>query len=81
MRGVIDKFCSDVISLYEPRDRLRGFILSTDRDGEQSRFPLLGASAAVVQIPERARDYSVDQIGAIIAGLKRKAKDSPRKPR
>jgi len=79
IHGVIDKFCFDVLSLYEPRDRLRGFIVSTDRDGEQSRFPLLGASAAVVQIPERARDYSVEQIGAIIAGLKRKAKDSPEK--
>ncbi len=79
IRCIIDKFCRDVLSLYEPKDRHQGFIVSKDRDGERSRFPLLGASAAVLQIPAKVRDYSIDQIGTIIAGLKKKAKDSPQK--
>jgi diguanylate cyclase (GGDEF)-like protein len=79
VRGIIHKFRNDVISLYDAKDRLQGFIVSIDRDGHQKNFPLLSSSAAVLHIPEMVRNSSTDQISAIIARLKKNAKDSPEK--
>ena len=77
VRGVIDKFRNDALSLYETKDRLQGFIVSTDREGREKNFPLLSASAAVLHIPDMVRNYSTDQIGTIMAALKKNAKSSP----
>jgi EAL domain-containing protein (putative c-di-GMP-specific phosphodiesterase class I)/GGDEF domain-containing protein len=76
IRRIIDKFCRDVVSLYDAEDRSRGFVVSVDRDGQEKRFPLLSASAAVLHIPPYAPSCSTEQAGAIIARLKKEAKGS-----
>lgn len=77
IRGIVAKFAADVLSLYDPRDRTQGFIASIDRDGGRKNFPFLSASAAVLHIPGMFRNSSTDQIGAVIAKLKKNAKVSP----
>jgi len=77
IRGVVDKFSYDVLSLYDQEDRRRGFITSVDRDGHARDFPLLSASAAVLHIPDAVRSCTTEQVGAMIARLKMNAKSTP----
>jgi EAL domain-containing protein (putative c-di-GMP-specific phosphodiesterase class I)/GGDEF domain-containing protein len=77
IRGIVDKLCGDAMSLYDAGDRTRGFIISVDRDGQEKQFPLLTASAAVLNIPAHATACSIEQTGMVIAKLKKQAKASP----
>ncbi len=76
IQGIVDKFSRDAASLYDAEHRSQGFIISTDREGKEQRFPLLSASAAVLHIPPNGPACSPEQAGAIIAGLKKQAKGS-----
>ena len=76
IRAVVEKFSYDVLSLYDPDDRGRGFITSIDRDGQSRDFPLLSASAAVLHIPEGVHVCTIEQVGTIIARLKMNAKST-----
>ncbi|HVO37749.1 MAG TPA: EAL domain-containing protein [Spirochaetia bacterium] len=77
IRGIIEEFQRDVLSLYDPPDRHQGFVVAPDRDGIVRRFPLLGASAAVLHVPEGRRGLTGEAIGAEIARLKKDAKHLP----
>ncbi len=79
MAGLLGHFRHDAESFYDPADRAAGFIVSTDRDGNAKRFPLLTASAALVEAPPRHAPCTVDEISARIALLKKPAKQSPAK--
>lgn len=77
--AIVNKFSHDVASLYDPADRDRGCIETTDREGNEKRFPLLSVSAAVLNIPARQRLITLEGIGTLIAELKKEAKRSDNK--
>lgn len=79
IRAMVDKFSNDVLSLYNPDDREKGYIETIDRDGNEKKFPLLTVSAAILNIPDKRRRITLEEIGAIIAKLKKEAKLSPDK--
>lgn len=79
IHDIIARFSSDVLSLYSPEDRERGYYTSTDRDGNERNFSLIGVSAGVLTIPPGKRDYSMEDMFAFLAGLKKRAKQSPEK--
>jgi EAL domain-containing protein (putative c-di-GMP-specific phosphodiesterase class I)/GGDEF domain-containing protein len=79
IRGIVEKFSFDVLSLYDPDHRRQGFITSVDRDGRPKSFPLLSASGAVLHIPDATRTCTTEQVGAMIARLKMNAKSTPEK--
>jgi len=54
-----------------------GFIEARDRQGQYARFPLLGASAAILCLPKDIRRPSSDEISNLIADLKKPSKESP----
>jgi hypothetical protein len=77
--AIIDKFSHDVASLYDPGDRNRGYIEAVDREGRQRRFSLLSVSAAVLEIPAGRKTVTLEEIGVVIAELKKRAKGSEKK--
>ncbi len=51
IKKLIDTFTQEAASLYDDEARRQGFIVATDRLGEQRQFPLLSVSAALVNLP------------------------------
>ena len=74
--GVVERFASDVASFYDEDARVRGHVVAVDRDGHERTFPLLGVSAAVLEMPPGRTRHSTDDIGLMIAELKKHAKAS-----
>jgi PleD family two-component response regulator len=66
-------FDRDVPRLYDAADVARGSIMTTDRRGVVTSYPIMSLSLAVV-IDERGRITSYQQIGEVAAELKRFAK-------
>jgi PleD family two-component response regulator len=71
-RTVADTFDRDVLALYEPADRNRGWIAAKDRRGNSVRFPLMSLSLAIVTQSPRITSYQ--SIGEVAAELKSFAK-------
>jgi len=73
------KFSRDVLPFYDLADQQSGFILCADRDGRPSRFPLATVSAAMLKLEKSCERPEIDEIGTIIASLKKSSKASPQK--
>ncbi len=77
--GLIAKFTSDAESFYDTEARRRGHIIAQDRDGHKKSFPLLSASAVLLEVTDRCATRTVDDVSAAIALRKKDAKASPAK--
>jgi len=62
--------------MYSIEDRARGFIVSQDREGRVSNFPLLTVSAVIIHLPVCERNFSMDNLVKLIAQLKKRVKSS-----
>ncbi len=71
---IIKQFDENIPDLYEPEDRLRGCIVSTDRQGRINTFPIMTISVAVVHNTYRVLDHP-GKVAQIAAELKKYAKD------
>ncbi|MDB5077564.1 MAG: response regulator receiver modulated diguanylate cyclase, partial [Chloroflexi bacterium] len=71
----IDQFDMQAPLLYDPEDRERGYVTTTDRQGSGRDFPIVTVSIAVVSNRRRviATEYEVSDIAA---QLKKQAKQS-----
>ncbi len=76
---LIGKFTSDAESFYDAETRARGHIVAQDREGHQKSFPLLSASAVLVELGTDCDWCSVDDVSAVIASKKKQAKTAPDK--
>lgn len=74
--SIVEKFSRDAASLYDSIDRSRGYIEAVDREGCRKHFSLLSVSAAVLELPARRALVTLEDLGAIIAQLKKQAKGS-----
>ncbi|MEP2706338.1 MAG: GGDEF domain-containing protein [Roseibium sp.] len=70
------EFSHQAESLYDPGDRLKGFMEARDRHGVSRKFPLLRCSAAIMHIPVGLGVDRKDILGRQIAGLKSDAKSN-----
>ncbi len=77
IREIISRFSRDANSLFAPQDRERGYYLSTDRDGNNQMYSLIGVSAGVLTIQSGHRTFSLEEMFAYLAELKKQAKKSP----
>jgi GGDEF domain-containing protein len=75
--ALISKFTSDAESFYDGPTRQRGYITAQDRDGQQRSFPLLSASAVLLDVAEDCVSCTVDDVSLAIATHKKAAKTSP----
>ncbi|PKU24770.1 GGDEF domain-containing protein [Telmatospirillum siberiense] len=76
---LLEAFRSDAESFYDAEARAAGCISAADRDGTVKCFPLLSASAVVVEAASPRRLFSADDVSALIAKLKKQAKNAPTK--
>lgn len=74
--ATIRKFTESVISFYSPSEVHQGYYTGKNRQGEDSVFPLLSISAAIIELPAGSRGRTPDEISNTLAELKKKAKDS-----
>ena len=74
---IVENFDSIVPHFYDEDDRARGFIQSTDREGNMRTFPLMAISIAVVfNVGGRLQHYG--EASQIAMTLKKKAKENPK---
>ncbi|WP_243366516.1 sensor domain-containing diguanylate cyclase [Fundidesulfovibrio soli] len=74
---IVENFDSIVPHFYDEEDRARGFIQSTDREGNMRTFPLMAISIAVVlNVNGRLQHYG--EASQIAMTLKKKAKENPK---
>lgn len=78
-RTLLRRFAEDARSLYDAETRERGFIEAKDREGHVKTFPLLTASAVLVELPARHSGVTIEDISRHLAQSKKKAKTSPEK--
>jgi EAL domain-containing protein (putative c-di-GMP-specific phosphodiesterase class I)/GGDEF domain-containing protein len=74
IRYIVEKFKNDVVSLYDPEDRNRGYIIAPDRYDNKKEFPLLTVSAAVLDIHEGPKEATIEEVVTALASLKKTAK-------
>ena len=74
VKAVCDNFQTDVASLYSPEDRAAGGIYGQDRFGEERFFPLLRASATILQLPDRRSELAFADIVSLMSAGKSAAK-------
>lgn len=75
---IVENFDSIVPHFYDEDDRARGFIQSTDREGNMRTFPLMAISIAVVFNAEGRRLNHYGEASQIAMTLKKKAKENPK---
>ena len=74
---IVENFDSIVPHFYDEDDRAKGFIQSTDREGNMRTFPLMAISIAVVfNMEGRLKHYG--EVSQIAMTLKKKAKENPK---
>ena len=71
---LIRRFSEDIRGFYSERERNNGYLTGIDRDGLQRRFPLLSVSAAVLYLSKNRDRLSLEEVGLLIASLKKEAK-------
>lgn len=70
------KFRQDVEAFYDAETRKAGYLLSRDREGRTKEFPLLTVSSVLLDLSCTRVHYTTDEIGELLAHLKKKAKSS-----
>ncbi|HEV8020462.1 MAG TPA: GGDEF domain-containing protein [Candidatus Lustribacter sp.] len=75
----IAKFASDMASFYDADARFLGVIEGTDRNGATQIVPLLSVSCGCAIVRESSGAVNLDELSAVLADLKKRAKRSPAK--
>lgn len=75
-KGIINDFDTKIKSLYCDEDLKRGYIVTSNRQGQIMKFPLISISLAIITNEMRERISHI-QISEIAAELKKKAKSMP----
>ena len=73
---LIETFDREAPQLYDIRDRERGFVEVTNRQGEAQRFPLLSLSIGIATTDHRTFGHQAEAV-AIATELKAFAKRTP----
>ncbi|QFR43711.1 GGDEF domain-containing protein [Sulfurimonas xiamenensis] len=71
---IVQKFEYDTRELYSKEDKEKNYIISTDREGNKKRFPLLCVSASVLVVRSNANRRNADYINNILSLQKKVAK-------
>jgi len=79
VQPLLARFATNVESLYDAEARERRCIQARDREGNSKTFPLLTASAVLVELPPGHEEVTIDAISTLLAAKKKDAKASPSK--
>jgi diguanylate cyclase (GGDEF)-like protein len=76
LENLTGDFRAEVQNLYSSEDRLRGYMVGHDRDGNERRIAMMRCSVGVLELPEGLMIEDLNRISAAIAGIKAEAKKS-----
>lgn len=76
IKAVIRRFALNAKALYTAEDTELGYIVAMDRNNQLSSFPLLTVSAATLLMPAGKRSCEAEDLGHILADIKKQAKHS-----
>mgnify|MGYP001552720032 CR=1 FL=1 len=76
---ICKKFAQDILAFISDEDRENGYIIAKSRSGRKKKFPLLGASVALLHLTRDRKSIAFEEISSQIAKLKKKAKSSEEK--
>lgn len=74
IQSLLETFARDAESFYDAAARQRGGITARDREGRVREFPMIRASAVVIDLPAGMARPSPEALGRQIATMKRRAK-------
>jgi diguanylate cyclase (GGDEF)-like protein len=75
----LEQFRNEVLSIYSSKDREKGYIYSTNREGKQKKFKLLSVSAGIIIIKDDNDGIKMEDMFSALAELKKEAKASAEK--
>lgn len=76
VKAMIRRFALNAQALYTAEDVKLGHIAALDRNNQPANFPLLTVSAATLLIPSGKRSCEAENLGYMMAGIKKQAKHS-----
>lgn len=76
VEDLCERFTQAVVPLHSIDDRKRGYIAGTTRDGKPARFSLLGASAAVIELPAGSTMLAAEDSSSLMSAAKSRLKAS-----
>ncbi|WP_304545600.1 GGDEF domain-containing protein [Sulfurimonas microaerophilic] len=79
IQNVIKEFENQAKTFYSQEDRERGYIIASDRDGEQKKFELLTVSASVLYVNNVDTSQFSNHINHILSKQKKLAKSDKTK--
>lgn len=79
IRNIANKFRDDIVGLYDQEDRVRGYIIASDRYDNKRQFSFLTASAGVLDICKGPREVTIEEVVSTLSTLKKTAKLTDRK--
>ncbi len=71
--SITETFKNNIKELYDKKDRKNGYIIAEDRYGIERKFPLLNASALIIEITSHSQEKTFNEV---IGELKHSAKKS-----
>lgn len=75
IENILSKFASSAREFYSPEDKENGYIISKNRHEEETKFPLLSASASLLITPSAKSAMNEEIIQKILASQKKVAKN------
>jgi diguanylate cyclase (GGDEF)-like protein len=80
VKVMAETFRTNVESFYDAKAIKNGCIRSLGRDGEEKCFPLITVSSVLIELPAKMhRIITTEELGNIMADMKKEAKRSPEK--
>ncbi|HBF38894.1 MAG TPA: GGDEF domain-containing protein [Firmicutes bacterium] len=76
VRKVVSQFAYTVRIFHSEDELAKGFFVAKDRYGKTRKFPLMSASAAILEIFGGARSFSAEEVSRMLSQLKKAAKES-----
>jgi diguanylate cyclase (GGDEF)-like protein len=73
---VISQFAYTVRIFHSEEEIAKGYFVAKDRYGKTRKFPLMSASAAVLEVPSGKRSFSQEELTLELTQLKKAAKES-----
>ena len=74
IKELMNKFCDSAKEFYSQEDKKNEYIITKDRQGNITKFPLLSVSASLLIIPKNYKNLSENTINTILSKQKKVAK-------
>lgn len=75
IESIIEKFKNNAEEFYSQEDKENGYIISTGRENNKRKFPLVTVSASVLFLRNKTKNRNLNNLNAVLSSQKKVAKD------